>query len=149
MFNEFVRRDNCSEIAAVSHLATVCIELGRSMSENDPDINMQNMDRIYTSLMLIHKKFNSDITVEKLADIEHLSVSHYRTIFKQQTGFSPLNYIIELRIKKACELIVQSDMAIKEIAEAVGYYDQLYFSRIFKARTGIVPTSYKIQTGLN
>mgnify|MGYP000855191653 CR=1 FL=1 len=143
MFTEFIRRDYCFEVAAASHLISACINLSRSMTNLATSGDTVNPDRIHASIKFIHKNFNSDISLKQLATIEHLSISRYRTIFKQCTGFSPQNYIIALRIKRACELIVQTDLSLKEIAQSVGYHDQLYFSRIFKARTGIVANCYK------
>jgi AraC family transcriptional regulator of arabinose operon len=143
MFTEFIRRDYCFEAAAASHLISICINLSRNMSNLATSRDTINRDRIQASIKFIHKNFKSNISLKQLAAIEHLSISRYRAIFKQCTGFSPKSYIIALRIKRACELIVQTDLSIKEIAESVGYQDQLYFSRIFKARTGIVASSYK------
>lgn len=143
MFTEFIRRDYCFETAIVSHFISICINLGRSITGSAINRDAVNRDRIHKSIKFIHKNFNSNISLKQLADIEHLSISRYRTIFKQCTGLSPKNYIIALRIKKACELIVQTDLSVKEIAESVGYHDELYFSRIFKARTGIAASSYK------
>ncbi|HOJ09840.1 MAG TPA: AraC family transcriptional regulator [Clostridiales bacterium] len=143
MFSEFIRRDYCFEAAAASHLISACINLSRSMTNLATSSDAVNPDRIYASIKFIHKNFNSNISLKQLAGIEHLSISRYRTLFKQYTGFSPKNYIIALRINRACELTVQTDLSLKEIAESVGYHDQLYFSRIFKARTGIAPNCYK------
>lgn len=149
MFTEFIRHDFCFETAAASHLTSICVNLGRSIAHRSSDTNKVSPDRIYTSIEFIHKNFNTHISVEQLAQMEHISISRYRTIFKECTGFSPLNYIIALRIKRACELIVQTDLTLKEIAESVGYHDQLYFSRIFKTRTGISPGCYKDELNQN
>jgi len=143
MFTEFILRDYCFEIAAASHLISICINLGRSVSNLVTGRDIANRDRIQASIKFIHKNFNSNISLKQLAAIEHLSISRYRTIFKQCTGFSPKNYIIALRVKRACELIMQTDLSLKEIAESVGYQDQLYFSRVFKACTGIMASRYK------
>jgi AraC-like DNA-binding protein len=143
MFTEFIRNDYCFEAASASHLISILVHLGRSMANFTTSTSTAAPDRIHISVKYIHKNFNLDISVKQLASMEHLSISRYRTIFKKCTGFSPLNYIIALRIKKACELIIQTDLSIKEIAESVGYHDQLYFSRIFKSRTGIAANCYK------
>lgn len=143
IFSEFIRHDYCFEEAAAAQLISVFTMLSRNIKSADKNIASADSDRIYSSLKFIYKNYNTALTLSQLADIEHLSVSRYRTIFKRCTGFSPQDYIITLRIQRACELIAQSDMTVKEIAESVGYQDQLYFSRIFKSRMGIVPNRYK------
>lgn len=143
MFIEFIRRDYCFETAAATQLVSICINLSRNMYNLADGRSKANRDRVQASIKFIHKNFTSNISLRQLAAIEHISISRFRTIFKHCTGFSPKDYIIYLRINKACELIVQTDLSIKEIANMVGYRDQLYFSRIFKARTGITASSYK------
>ncbi|NMA94922.1 MAG: AraC family transcriptional regulator [Clostridiales bacterium] len=142
MFMEFVRRDYCFEIAASSHLISICTNLGRSL-ESLSTINIANKRDIHDSIQFIHRNYHTDIRLKDLASMEHLSISRYRTIFRECTGFSPKSYIINLRIKRACELLSQTDLTIREVAKAVGYQDQLYFSRIFKSRVGTTANSYK------
>ena len=54
-----------------------------------------------------------------------------------------MDYVITLRMNHARRLMTQTDLAVREIAEAVGYPDQLYFSRLFKKRTGFPPSTYR------
>lgn len=65
------------------------------------------------------------------------------TRFTRIKGISPTKLIIQLRLNQARELLTQTDMRLKDIAEAVGYYDVSYFSRVFKEREGISPGSYR------
>ena len=65
-------------------------------------------------------------------------------LFKNLKGVSPMEYLTNLRINKAKELILSdSDLSLKEVAEISGYMDQFYFSRIFKTITGKSPSEYK------
>lgn len=99
--------------------------------------------RIANSLKLIHESYQFPITVEQLAQAEFLSVSHYRTLFRECTGQTPMEYITELRIKNAADFIERTSLPLKEIASMVGYSDQLYFSRVFKKELGISPQDYR------
>ncbi len=76
-----------------------------------------------------------------------LSVSKkllYRT-FKEATDLTPLQYITELRIKKACELLTMTDHTLPEIAEKVGFINYSYFIKIFKQITGKKPSDYRVK----
>ncbi len=74
-----------------------------------------------------------------------MSVSWFARVFKRHTGTSPQQYLINVRINKAKELLVSSTYNISKIAEIVGYYNPLYFSRVFKKHTGCSPSEYRIR----
>lgn len=63
--------------------------------------------------------------------------------FKDFTGSSPQAYLTDMRIEQAKDLLSNTSFQIAEIAELVGYSDPLYFSRIFKKKTGYSPNEYK------
>lgn len=79
----------------------------------------------------------------ELAVMEHLSESRYRTVFRKQTGLSPREYRIALRMQHACDLLTSSTLSINEISAACGYSDELYFNRLFKRRIGVPPGEYR------
>ena len=95
------------------------------------------------SLQYIHLHYTENITVEELSEIEEMSLTKYRTVFKKHTGQSPLDYIISLRTNAACRLLTTSHASVAEIASKTGYADQYYFSRIFKKKTGVSPLEYR------
>ena len=59
------------------------------------------------------------------------------------TGISPQEYLLDYRIRKACELLQNTDLPIAHIARSVGYEDSLYFSRLFKQHMKSSPSSYR------
>lgn len=120
------------------------LEILTSLSENAGK-DSSVVKRLSASIDYIHGNFDREISVSSLAELEHLSVSRYYTLFKENTGYSPSEYIIILRINRACTLMLQSDMTVKEIAALVGYHDAFYFSRLFKKYMGISPAEYKKQ----
>ncbi|RKX40274.1 MAG: AraC family transcriptional regulator, partial [Verrucomicrobia bacterium] len=71
------------------------------------------------------------------------SVSHYSKLFKYRTSQSPMACFLQLKIRKACELLDQTDQSVKAIAEGLGYDDPYYFSRLFKKIQGCSPTHYR------
>lgn len=86
---------------------------------------------------------NLKISVKDCAKMCKLSQSRFTHIFKEITGSSPQQYIIKTKIDRAKELMAFTDKNISEIAEAVGFTDQNYFSRIFKKSVGVTPTQYR------
>ncbi|MBD1379409.1 helix-turn-helix transcriptional regulator [Bacillus sp. IB182487] len=86
--------------------------------------------------------YKNSITLPELANIAGLSVSHYSRLFKKYIGLSPIDYLTHLRIDRAKELLVLSDIRIKEVSQNVGYVDELYFSRTFKRIVGISPSQF-------
>ena len=85
--------------------------------------------------------FNS-ISVDSIAQSLNFSRNYLYTLFKNDYGISIQEYILNLRIEKAKELLMNNELLISEVALAVGYSDSLYFSRIFRKKTGISPTQY-------
>jgi AraC family transcriptional regulator, arabinose operon regulatory protein len=142
LFHNFIYRDGCFEAAATAQLSNICVLLRRRINGNTslPGSNMT--PKIRKSLEYMHRHYSDPIAISSLADIEHLSVSRYCAVFKACTGVSPQSYLINLRLEMAAELMLETDLSLKQIAKSVGYDDQLYFSRLFKLRKGVSPKLY-------
>ncbi len=93
----------------------------------------------------INRHFTEQVTLNDIAAYVNLSPQHFSKIFKETTGYGYVEWVNNLRITKARELINNSDKTIKEICFTVGYNDPNYFSRIFKKYVGISPTDYMIE----
>ncbi len=92
-------------------------------------------------------KNNLDISlkVNEIANNFNYSPSHFFTLFKQSTGYSPIHYFNNLKIQKTCQYLSFTDMSVKEISFALGYNDPLYFSRLFKKTMSMSPLQYRKQ----
>jgi AraC-like DNA-binding protein len=98
---------------------------------------------VHASLNYLYMNYNRKLSVKELADMSGISVGRYINVFKLITQSTPKEYLIGIRIERACELLTNTSMSIKEISYAVGFEDQLYFSRIFKKYKDITPTIYR------
>lgn len=93
----------------------------------------------------MNANFNNNISIDTIAENVQRSSSYLSRIFKESTGMTVNDYLIQLRIKRAMELIQQQDLSIEEICREIGYANVSYFNKIFKARTGLTPGQYRQQ----
>lgn len=100
-------------------------------------------DIVQDAINYMKKNIEKKLTLEDIATSMKYSVSHFGQIFLKKTGHTPLNYFNQLKIQKACQLLDFSDLRIKEIAEALGFYDQYHFSKSFYKQVGETPSNYK------
>ncbi|MFG0248044.1 MAG: helix-turn-helix domain-containing protein [Phycisphaeraceae bacterium JB051] len=91
----------------------------------------------------IHQHLTENITLEMLAQAHHLSVTHFSRLFRKHFGSSPMHYMIQQRMTRAATLLTQTLCPIRLVAQAVGYEDAYYFSRLFKRVIGMSPRDYR------
>ncbi len=103
-------------------------------------------NRLQTCLDTIHANYREPLTLEQLADICCLSASHLSRIFKENFHITPIQYLINYRVKMACHMLLQEDLRMETIALQTGFSCANYFSRIFKQVMGISPKDYRHQT---
>lgn len=84
-----------------------------------------------------------DLSLNGMADYFKVSPSTMAKLVKQRTSMNFSDYLNQLRIEAAINLLIKTTLSINEISEAVGYSSQHYFSRIFKKYTGEVPSNYR------
>ena len=88
----------------------------------------------------IQDHFRENISVEALADSIDMSVSYFRRLFNEAYGYSPMQYIMNLRIENARDLLQSGEVNVTEAARLSGFEDIYYFSALFKRKTGSTPT---------
>jgi len=91
---------------------------------------------------MIAQRYASELTIERIAKELHYSKSYFGQLFKAETGMSASEYINQVRVQKAKEMLFAGDYRIGEIAEKVGFRDQQYFARVFKKIVGCMPSEY-------
>ena len=134
VFTEFMISDRYFQMTTSSLLSEILAYISRK-SNTDTKFPL-------ASINYIHNHYDKNITLEELAALENVSISHFRKLFKKSVDISPQEYIIQQRINMACKLLAQSSMSNEEVSNKVGYNDPFYFSRIFKKKTGMSPKQY-------
>ncbi|WP_127581942.1 helix-turn-helix domain-containing protein [Paenibacillus koleovorans] len=89
--------------------------------------------------------YREDITLEIVAEKLNITGGYLSTYFKEKTGSNFLDYVHEVRIGKACELLLRTDQLIQDIADQVGYTNLNTFNRTFKKVTGRTPREYRLE----
>lgn len=98
-------------------------------------------DRIERAIGMMETKYHEKLSVDQIACEVGLERSYFSVLFKEKTTISPYQYLTNLRINKACDLIKNQNCSISEAAIATGF-DSCNFARVFKKVTGITPAKY-------
>ena len=98
---------------------------------------------IEKALAYMDQHFTEEINIGQLARDSAISENYFRSLFKNITGLTPLDYITRLRVAKSLEYIQREGISICQAAEKVGIYDPNYFTRVFKKIMGNTPKYFK------
>jgi AraC-like DNA-binding protein len=107
------------------------------------DQNTGSAELIRRACCLILEQSNGSVDFTRMARELGLSLSGFRKMFRKITGLPPGQYLQQIRINKACELLQQTALSIGEISARLGFESIYYFSRIFKIKTGLSPRDYR------
>jgi AraC family transcriptional regulator, arabinose operon regulatory protein len=100
-------------------------------------------DFIECIILYMKSNIEKQISLLDLSKEFKLSIPQLSKLFKQRTKHSPIDYLIQLKIQKACQLLDQTNLQIKSISTELGYDDPYYFSRMFKKVMSVSPKKYR------
>lgn len=98
--------------------------------------------RLQPVLIYINHHLGEPIYINELAASINLSEKYFITFFKKTMGVTPINYIVQVKMKKALEYLHEQNYSVKEVATLVGYADIYTFSKVFKKTYGIAPSKF-------
>jgi AraC-like DNA-binding protein len=92
----------------------------------------------------MNEKIDEEIDFKILANNLGISYSKFRSDFKRQTGLPPLQYFLFLKIEKAKDLLIHTDISSKQIAYDLGFESDSYFCRLFKKKMNLTPKEFRL-----
>lgn len=134
-------KDLNKEILSSQYLHTIMTELLLHL-HTQQDLHTVP-DSIREIQSFIEHHFSEDITLDLIAHSVSMSKFHMSKLFKKHTGYSPIDYLISLRISYAKELLHFTDKSINEIAENIGIENVSHFINLFKSREDMTPLAYR------
>lgn len=100
-------------------------------------------DYIQKAISIMENNLSARLTVDDISEAVGLSSSYFSTAFRKARSMPPIDYFINMKMHKACELIKAGGIKIKQISTELGYDDPYYFSRLFKRFVGLSPVQYR------
>lgn len=154
LYNEYKNKDEFSDKlmeCCLSELMIFLIRYNRNFSVDGRDMDLLNDIKnlsscdlsIQTAARFIVENYSRNLTLNRVADYVNMSSTYFSKKFKEVTGFGFKEYLLNLRIKKACELLLETKNSITEIAYESGFNDSNYFGDVFKKNKGISPLRYR------
>lgn len=116
---------------------------GQQASRNISELSTQVKELIELNYQ------NPEFTLDAVSKLLYISHSYMCKIFKEQVGCTPIAYLIDIRLKKAGELLANHNYSIKELCQAVGFGDELYFMKRFKQHYGMTVKAYRKRSSIN
>lgn len=138
-----LQEENHLQIASLLGLQLILL-LGRGLhagAKSDPA--RKRMQEMISSM---HRDYQSPFSTQDYANRLQMSKCWFIRSFKEATGVPPLQFLTNIRIEKSKDLLESAPYNVSEIAEMVGYDNPLYFSRLFKRKTGLSPLQYRKHT---
>lgn len=135
-------REDYQELLAMM-LRHILILIHRQMNNVKKADSGFMTEEIDLAVSYFNEYYNTDICIEEYAASRHMSTSWFIRNFRKYTGFTPMQYILEIRISNAESLLEATEYNITEISRIVGYENPLYFSRLFKKSKGLSPSEYR------
>lgn len=102
--------------------------------------------RVAASIEKLRSDWRHLHRIEELALQAGVSPSHFSTLFRKETGHSPIDFLIRQKIQHAARLLATTQEPILSVSESVGYEDPFYFSRSFRKIMGCSPRTYRLQS---
>ncbi|HEX7410720.1 MAG TPA: AraC family transcriptional regulator [Bacteroidales bacterium] len=148
MLHEITHKELGYELFLKNKLEEIIIFLSRKYSQISIP-KARSLVRIGKAFDFIEHNFQHNIYIHELAELGFMSVRNFQRIFKEATGLSPNDYLLELRIQHASKLLTETDSAIYDVSGQVGITDWFYFSRAFKRKFGVSPLKYRKQSKIS
>jgi AraC-type DNA-binding domain-containing proteins len=148
LINEYRARENGYRLAVDCMCTQTVVNLFRTVKSNMPVIlqerNYNERDNINKVVNYLKENYNGEISLEQLSSMSNLSLYHFIRVFKSHTGKTPYQYLLDIKIEKAAELLKSKKyrMTVSDVAYSCGFNNLSHFITVFKRKKGISPLKY-------
>lgn len=140
--NQYLRA--LGEISSIEKLCFMLQEVMEAFIDSMFNyVPTRHNDLIRKAIAYISKNYSLNLTLEDVANHVHLNPAYFSTLFKQISGSSFREFLNIVRVEEGKRLLANTDYSIIDIAIAVGFDNQSYFSKVFKKYTGLTPKQYR------
>jgi AraC family transcriptional regulator, arabinose operon regulatory protein len=123
----------------LANFLTLFIYNFRHYESTDTD----KLDCVDNAILYMREHINENIPLGELSKHYNYSVSRFSNLFKQKTGYAPIDYFLQMKMQKACQQLDFTAQSIKEVAFSMGFDDPYYFSKRFRTIIGVSPKKYR------
>lgn len=146
LIHEIMHHDNSSPLMISSLENRIAIQLVRDAKQtarwvDGTQPHLENI--VHKACRFIETYFTSNITVKDISDAIFVSPSYLQKIFPKIVGKTPHQYIMECRHRKACGMLVRTNISMEEVARQCGFVNNSHFSTTFKQVEGLSPSAYR------
>lgn len=128
---------------AIAGIGNLILGLGIYYDRNQHFANDVMLKRIDEARIIMRENYLTGISPKDVARQVNMGYSWFRKLFKEYTNVSPAHFMLELKMQKAKDMLLNSALSIKEISYIVGYDDPTYFTALFKKYAGLTPKAYR------
>lgn len=144
--NEYETDSDGRETLLRSYFMMLSVILSRLFASKESGKN-RSAENITAAAEFIERNFTEKLTLDSIAEVTHYSARHFVRIFTETYHQTPQEYIVSLRLRRACNLLEEGELSVEETAQQSGFGDGNYFSRVFKKQMGITPSEYRRRVG--
>ena len=139
---EMTQRSPGYRVMARALFMQLAVQLSRAYSAAPTEESIDLL-RIGDAIAHIETHYRQKITLAELAHTSHLSQRHFTRIFQECLGRAPIDYLMQVRLQRATELLKHSDRTITDVAYECGFSDSNYFTRCFRKAMGQPPSQFR------
>lgn len=140
IIEDFKRHNLDNNVYRSTYLLNILTTIGKVLEPKQQIVQPSIFREI---LFYISSNYNIKLTIDSLSEKFSISTTTLNRYFRNYTKQSPIEYINNVRLKKAKFFLLETDLPIQEIAFSTGFDDALYFSKFFKSKSGLSPKSFR------
>ena len=127
----------------ILHMIELFFQAGYFLENTLSPKGKDSLNKLKQVIAYIQKNYAQSISLQSLSDICFMSPNYFCRYFKQEIGKTPISFLNEYRIEKACEMLSETEQHISDIALSVGFDNFSYFVRKFREYKGVTPKKYR------